>query len=192
MPLVRYARGQVIGVGGAHHLPILSLVRRGRIRLQRIAPDGREVTVAVVTAGGVYGPLVRDTAAASHAVVERPAEVCVADEATMAIVLRDHPRLALAMLRSLSARLVEAEARIETLAFASAPQRVAQSLLARRDGYDRVVRATHEQLAKDAAVARETVSKVLGGLERRGAVATHRRRVDILDLHSVQRLAAGL
>lgn len=169
----------------------LFIVKEGLVRLFRLTADGREVTLSLASAGDVFGVLAPETAEMTFAEVLEPAVVCVVDDQTLTRVFSQEPAFAISLLRRFSDRLGAAEARVQELAFATAPQRIARALLRRCDGRPGQLRTTHADLAKDAAVARETVTKVLADLESTGAVATRRRSVRILQPALLHRMADG-
>lgn len=184
MQIRRHGPGQV--VCGPNSLPGLYILKSGRVRLYRLTSDGREVTLLTATPGDVFGVIGPDPATVTVGEAMQDTVVCVVDEVALNHIVVADPTVAVDLLSRLSERLNIAEERVEELAFASAPQRVARALLRRCPGNFGLLRTTHADLAKDAAVARETVSKVLADLEAGGVVTTRRRLVRILDLPALK------
>jgi CRP/FNR family transcriptional regulator, anaerobic regulatory protein len=78
---------------------------------------------------------------------------------------------------------------LEQVAFASAEDRLAPLLLALQDATG-VVLSTHEQLAAQAGLARETVSRRLSAWAREGLVRLRRGRIEVLKPEALRQHAA--
>jgi CRP/FNR family transcriptional regulator, cyclic AMP receptor protein len=100
-----------------------------------------------------------------------------------------HPRIALNLTRSLSARLRAADDLAELLAFSSVPARLVGELLELMDRYGRVTpagiridaRFTHRQLAEMIGTRRETVTKILNELRNAGPIDVRGRLIWVLE-----------
>jgi CRP-like cAMP-binding protein len=94
----------------------------------------------------------------------------------------------------------EANRRLEQLACASVPSRLAEALLELADRRGRVtprgvrvdLRLTHGQLAEMAGTTRETLTKVVGWLRGEGIAAVARSEIWIDDLATLEDVARGL
>lgn len=190
LPMIRTERDRIVVVPGDPEA--LFVIKEGSVRLYRIASDGREVTLGVLEAGDVFGihPLFGASGRSSFAQCVADCVLCVLREEDLEALIRGHPEIAVRLLRIVGERLADAEDRIEDLAFRSAEQRVARSLLRIlvTSGKDRL-EVSHEEIARAAGVARETATKVLGGLEREGTVKTGYRRLRIVDRGRIEGLA---
>ena len=84
---------------------------------------------------------------------------------------------------SMAARLIEVLALADDLAFRRMDQRLAHLLLERFSKQRQSVRiaTTHEELANDLGSVREVVSRLLKKLERHGAIAMSRGRIELLN-----------
>lgn len=179
-----HVRGQIVRAPG--DMSALYIVKDGRVRLYRLTPDGREVTLRTVRTGDVFGVLGSDRPDETFAEAVQDTAAWVVDEPALHRVVAATPGVVIDLLSQLSARLSVAEARVVELAFASAPQRVARALLRRCDDRAGVLRMTQSELGKDAAVARETVSKVLSDLDGDGVITTRRGMVGVIDVPALR------
>ena len=96
------------------------------------------------------------------------------------------------LIQAMGQRVVEAENRLEQMAYSTIAARLA-SLLLELGGEDprNVVHATHQELANMLGTWRETISKTLQDFRRRGLVASSRRRLTLLDIEGLELEAGG-
>jgi CRP/FNR family transcriptional regulator len=97
------------------------------------------------------------------------------------------------LMQAMGQRVVQAEDRLEQMAYSTIASRLAALLLelAESDSAG-IVRATHQELADMLGTWRETVSKTLQDFRRRGWVASGRRQLALLDAEALQLEAGGL
>ena len=90
-------------------------------------------------------------------------------------------------------RVMEAENRLEQVAYSTIASRLA-ALLLELGGDDprNIVHATHQELADMLGTWRETVSKTLQEFRRRGLIASGRRQLTLLDKNGLQLEAGGI
>jgi CRP-like cAMP-binding protein len=95
------------------------------------------------------------------------------------------------LMQAIGQRVVEAENRLEQVAYSTIASRLAALLLdLAQDDPGGVVRVTHQELADMLGTWRETISKTLQDFRRRGLVASGRRQLTLLDLTGLE-LEAG-
>jgi CRP/FNR family cyclic AMP-dependent transcriptional regulator len=178
------------------------MIDRGKVRLCKVTEDGREVTLAVLTAGEFFGDLGRhdhaeDCDTFSEAVVDSTLfEVSRSDFVEF---VRQAPDTALAVIENMATQLHRRESQIEDLVFRTVSERVASTLIRLADDHGRVgregvtidLRLTHKDIAAMVAATRETVTGVLSGFRRQGAIEMNQKHVRIAD-YGLLRTAAGL
>lgn len=182
LPLLRVTAGELVFTP-LDRPRALYIVKRGRVRLYRLWADGRQVTLGIFEPGEVFGTLELFGGAGRDAFAEAEEEslLCLLREEDLGELIGRHPQVALRLLRILGSRLAAVEEQLENIAFRSAEQRVARSLLRLFGGRrEPRLRVSHEQIARSAGVARETVTKVLGAMEREGWVETGYRSLRVL------------
>ena len=95
-------------------------------------------------------------------------------------VARRHPEFLEVLLGQQSERVRSLGAQVARLAFEPVVRRVTRFLLENTAG-EGVLHCTHQEIAMQVAATRESVSKALGALARRGVVRLGRGRVEVTD-----------
>lgn len=153
-------------------------------------PEGREIIFSRFATGAYFGELAAlDDGERSLAVVARSeAEVLSIPGATFRALHDRVPALRWRITRDLVARIRSLTARNLELTTFSVEQRVASYLLGLaldrnclQAGGHIEDAPTHADIAASIGSNREMVSRVMGGLVRRGAIRTARQRIEILD-----------
>ena len=111
----------------------------------------------------------------------------------LATAARLHPGIALSVVDSLMARVRGLAERVESLTMHDASRRVVRVILNmataayESQGVPMVAGVTHQELAMLAGTSRETATRTISALVRRGIVAQKGRRlvIDLLRLHEV-------
>jgi CRP/FNR family transcriptional regulator len=157
---------------------LIYFVKRGAVRIVRETADGKEVTVALLGPGDLFGEesLFDDGGRTTHAVVVEDALLCTSRADDLFGLLSRDPVLALNVAKVLSERLDDARTTMEDLAYARVGDRIEhlyRKLAAEHgvavDGGLRVdVRLTHADIASLVGSTRETVSLELAKLVERG------------------------
>jgi CRP-like cAMP-binding protein len=188
---MRYRRGQTVYYEGD---PALSLFRveSGLIRIAKLTPKGRVLTVRHVLPGDYFGEEALTKAWRDHQVEAlTDATVVPVDPNGMT-----HENLSL-VTRSLSDQLQRVMAYEYHLQIGDLRQRVARYLLelsktplGGTDEQARLyVRATHELIAEGTSSTRESVSKIVTELRAEGLVQSGYRRITLLDIPALEELA---
>lgn len=159
---------------------LVYLIKRGKVRLARITPDGKEVTIAILGPGDLFGEetLFEEGARTTVATVIEDALVCTAKAEDLFGLLARDPRLALNVAKILNERLLDASATMEDLAYARIPDRLMHlfSRLAAEHGTETAdgirldVRLTHADIASLIGSTRETVSLEMSNLQKAGRI----------------------
>jgi CRP/FNR family transcriptional regulator, cyclic AMP receptor protein len=154
------------------------MIKRGGIRIARLTADGKEVTVAVLGQGDIFGEesLFAGSPRTTFAVALEETLLCQAHAEDLFSLLKAEPQLALNVAKVVSDRLVEMTATVEDLAYAQVSDRL-MHLLRRlalehgrpvEGGVEITVRLTHADIASLVGSTRETVSLELARLVRAG------------------------
>ncbi|MGH3839374.1 MAG: Crp/Fnr family transcriptional regulator, partial [Pseudonocardiaceae bacterium] len=188
-PLRTVAAGQVV-YNPLQPTPVLFIIKRGRIRLYRIAPDGRSVTTAVLGPGVVLGEmdLLGLRMRATWAEALEATELCLMSRTDVQQLLFTDPRIALRIAEQLSARIADLEDRLTDLTCKALAERLAATLcqLARHTP-DEPIRLTHQQLAALVGATRERTTTALGELAKHDLIQLRRGKIVV---HDQTRLAA--
>jgi CRP/FNR family cyclic AMP-dependent transcriptional regulator len=188
-PMKTYAAGEL---PPQNPVEVLFILKVGRVRVFRIAADGRALTTAVITPGTIFGEMVLlgQHMYDNYAEALDEAVVCVMGRADVHRFLLSDPRIAARITAILGARLLEMERRLCDTVFKSVPQRIAATLVTlagqqRRLGVGpRSVRVAlrHDQLAALVGTSRETVTRVLREFADHGLIRGGRGRIILLDI----------
>jgi len=188
-PMKIYSAGALLY---SPHQPVeaLFILKKGRVRIFRVSPDGRALTTALITPGTVFGDMMLLGQQMHDNFAEALDEVvvCVMSRADVHRFLLSDPRIAARISEILGRRVAELERRLSDTVFKSVPQRVAATLCLlageqQKRPLSRGVQLalTHEQIAALTGTSRETATKVLGEYADRGLLRLGRGKVTILD-----------
>ncbi|MBC5800450.1 MAG: Crp/Fnr family transcriptional regulator [Candidatus Eremiobacteraeota bacterium] len=171
-------RGMVFDQGDTTRL--VYLVKRGKVRLARLTADGKEVTIAVLGAGDVFGEeaLFEQATRTTVAICMEETLVCTSKADDLFALLTSDPTLALNVAKVLSDRLGDASATMEDLAYANVSDRIMHVFvrlagehgIETADGIALDVRLTHADIASLIGSTRETVSLEMADLMRSGRI----------------------
>jgi CRP/FNR family transcriptional regulator, cyclic AMP receptor protein len=157
------------------------LLKTGHVRIYRLTEDGKEITLAVLGPGGVFGELALFDEATRQTCAETidNAHICAASVEDFTRLMAHRPQLTTMVAREIARRRNEMETRIAGLAYGTVRGRLATALLQlatehgerRTDGSIRIgVRLSHAELAHMIGTARESCTIELGKLQREGAI----------------------
>jgi len=170
---------------------VVFLLKRGKVDLYRIAPDGRKLVVAALGPHTLFGEmsLIGQRMYGCFAEAADDCLLCVLSRSDLQALIRRNPEVGLRLLADLGNRLQQREAELEALAFQNLPARLAGLLVREADGFGTVVGLSHQDLAERLGTYRETVSQILGRFRSEGLIAIDPRRIRILDPGGLQRYA---
>ena len=171
------------------------VVLSGTVRVQMVAPDGREIVLYRVGGGETCVLTTSCLLAAERYPAEGVAETEVAALALPAgrfeAALDASPDFRRFVFAGYARRLSELLALVEGVRFGSLDARLAALLLRHADPAGRVA-LTHRALAAELGSAREAVTRRLRALRARGLVRTGRGVVEIADRAGLARLASEI
>ena len=177
------------------------VVASGRIRLFSVTPDGKEVLLAFVEPGELFGELalIGSEIREEFAQAATQSTVIAIPKDAMETVLLRNARLSMSVTRYVGLRRRSVERRLKNLMFRSNRERLLGLLreLLEQYGVPIVegilidIRLSHQDLASLIGITRESVTLTLGELQNERIVSLGRQRIVVLDR---QRLiqAAGL
>ena len=172
---------------------VLFILKKGRVRLYHLSPDGKALTIAVLEAGTIFGEmaLLGQQLHQSYAEALDPCLLCLMSREDVKSMLLSDPRIATRIAEILGQRLINAEQRLSDFAFKNLPERLASLLLqlARppkvrlfRVAYGPPeVRFTHEALAEMVGTYRETATKILNEFRAQGLIDLKRGCILLVD-----------
>lgn len=189
VPVLSYPPGTIIYEPGAR-LNRLYFLKRGHVRLYWLSPEGKQLTLALLKDGNIFGETDSFATGAGSCYAETFSEtlVCTMTTADLIRFMQERPPVAIKMIEILSRELKNAQELAATLALQDVRSRVLYLLmkLAEEFGpcqpgaYTRLnLRLTQQDVAHMIGATRESVSAVLADLSRQGVVRTARGSIAI-------------
>jgi CRP/FNR family transcriptional regulator/CRP/FNR family cyclic AMP-dependent transcriptional regulator len=168
----------------------LFVIVHGRVKVTVMSEDGREVILSILKDGDIFGEM---------SLLDgkpRSASVIATDETELIMLRRSDfldrltrfPEMAIKMLATLASRLRRTNRQVESLALLNVYGRIAGTLLQLAEDQGTKSpqgvltipeRPIHQEIANMAGTTRETVSRVLNDLERRGYLSRDGRSIVI-------------
>lgn len=177
----------------------LYIIVDGKVKLARLAPDGRENLLSVMGPSDMFGELsIFDPGPrTSSAVCVTEVTAATMDSTLLKRWIDEHPEISQQLLRVLARRLRRTNASLADLIFTDVPGRVAKTLLqlANRFGTQEggALRVNHdltqEEIAQLVGASRETVNKALATFAHRGWIRLEGKSVLIVDTEHLARRA---
>lgn len=169
----------------------LYVVVEGAVRAFRESADGREQVIHVERAGATVAevPVFDDGTYPSTVAAEVDSTLLFLDKRDVRLLCLEHPQIALAALKVLSARLRRCAELVETLSLREVGQRLARFLLGEarargtraNKGLDVTLAVTNQQIAARVGSVREVVSRALTRLQQDGLIVLQGRHLYIPD-----------
>jgi len=167
-------------------------LNKGRVKIGTNNDDGKEITKAILGPGEVFGELslIGEKKRRDFAICMEDTSVCIVTTAEMKELMRDYSGFYAFMMKIMGNRVLEMEARLESLVFKDSRTRIIEFLInlannkGQRVGYETLVRKfmTHQEIANLTATSRQTVTTILNDLRTRNILTFDRRRLLIRDL----------
>ncbi|MBI4329294.1 MAG: Crp/Fnr family transcriptional regulator [Chloroflexi bacterium] len=173
---------------------LLFLLKRGRVQLYTLSPDGRRLIIAILEPQTFFGEmsLLGQSMVSTFAEAMEDSTLCVMTRDDVERLLLNKPAVALRILEVLGQRLQEAESRLQETVFKSVPARIAAFLLrlsSEKEGYE--VTLSHQEIADVLGVYRETVTNALDEMKTAGVVDIGRRKVVVRKVEALRQRAQG-
>ena len=177
----------------------LFILKKGRVRVYKMTPEGREFTLAVLEDGTVFGEMALTSQRLRNAYAEamEPSNLSVMCRADVERLILEKPRVGLQLVHLLSDRLSTYETRLEDLGLKEVPARLASLILLliedqgirTSDGHKIPTRYTHQQLGTMIGANREAVTRAFTVLRETGAVEVRRRYIHVENIEVLERAA---
>ncbi len=177
----------------------LFLLQKGKVRIFRMAPDGREFTLAVVESGTVFGEmaLTGQQLEGAYAQAMEPSQVSTMLRVDLERLVVEKPEVGLRIMRVLSERLRRQETRLEDANMKDVHARLAGIIVLLVEsegvrtgaGYRIPAHYTHERLGTMIGTNRVAVTRAFGLLQDEGVVELRRRLIHVTDIEALRRSA---
>jgi CRP/FNR family transcriptional regulator, cyclic AMP receptor protein len=177
----------------------LYVIKRGRLRLYSVTPDGRQLTLDILDKGRVVGRMswLGQDLSGVYAEAIEDALICSFTPEELRRLIDRFPGVGVNIIRYLSNRLALSEREREIMAFRSVEQRLAARLLELLDRFGEPVaggtaidaRLTQQELAEMIGTSRETLAMSISGLRERGILDMHNQRVVVREVEALRAVA---
>ena len=182
----KYQKGSVIYLPAELASGVLLLLT-GRVKICTHGIDGKQTILAFVEPGELFGELtvVGQTQREDQAQAVEESSLLLIPNDEMQRLIRMYPEVSLGITKLMGLRRQRIERRLKYLLFHSNRERLIHLLLElaadygkqAEDGIELDIRLSHQDLANIIGATRETVTVILGDLQRKGRVRLHRRRI---------------
>lgn len=171
---------------------VLFLLKKGRVQLYRISPEGKKLIIATLGPGSLFGEMAMVGQGMHNTFAEAAEEctLCVMGRSDLERVLLDRPQVGLRLVETLGRRLRETEARLEDIAFKNIPARLASLLLRLQQEHGNTIEGyTHQDFAEMIGTYRETATQTLNDFKREGLLDIGRKRLELYDPEGLRAIA---
>jgi CRP-like cAMP-binding protein len=159
---------------------LVFVVKTGTIKITRVNDEGKEVILALLGPGEMFGELaiLDGEARSANALAQENCELLAINKEDFLDILKNHPTVSYSVMCELAKRLRKSDQQIEALSLSDAEHRIGVSLLnlAEDMGVIRKGKVTiqnlpyQQDIANMAGTSRETVSRVLKILENKNMI----------------------
>jgi len=184
--IVEYRKGQTI-YSQEQPSTALYLVIGGKIKVSRLADDGRQVVVDIYQSDEFFGEsaFLGLAPRSEQAVAMENAKLMAWTTAEIEDMIAKRPRLAVALVQIFVQRTMDFVSRIESFSADNIAQRLARSLLRfsdrlgqrSEDGSVRMVAFTHEMLSQYVGTSREIVTHYMNQFRKEGYLQYSRKGI---------------
>lgn len=187
----QYGAGEQVFAIGSPGQSMMA-VRSGAVRITLPSAGGREIILADLGPGEVFGEisLLDGRERSANAVALSGSELLILERRHILPFLENNPQTCLKLLQVLCGRLRHANDMVGDIAFCDLPKRLARQLL-RLGAADKARLACSQvELANMIGASRENVNRCLNDWQRRGIVSLEEGRIAIVEPSALEQLAA--
>jgi len=181
-----FSRGSVIIVAEDEG-DAFFIIRKGRVKVNILHGDGREVILSILGKGEVFGELalLDGRPRSANVITLEETELITLRRSEFLQLMNNQPAIIMGLLDELVSRLRKTDHQIGGLALLDATSRISRTLvrLAAEHGVETAAgvlvahKITHQQLANMSGTTRETVTRVLKRLESQGYITMQGRQI---------------
>lgn len=191
-----YKKGETVFKEGGYSKG-LYCVNKGKIKLSKMGPSGKEQIIRFAAKGDVmgYNSMLSKKSLSSSAVVLEDAAVCFIPAFKFFELIKEVPGFSLTLLELTARNWNNASRLITDMAQKTTKERLAEMLLWLKEtfGLDEEdcidVVLTREEIANMVGTATEAVIRLLADLKKEKLIALEGKRIRLLDIHGLVVLA---
>ncbi len=172
------------------------LLLSGRMRIYKSSPDGKEYTLHIIHPGNIFAEaaIFKGKGFPANCVALEDSVVAFFPKNEFIQLLTTSPHIALKIIGTLSSWLRDFSRTIEELSLKEVPARLASYLLTeveKSDSKSFDLSISKTQLASQIGTISETLSRTLRKMRDAKIIIVEGKRIDILDLDSLEAIANG-
>ncbi|MGO8919389.1 MAG: Crp/Fnr family transcriptional regulator [Stellaceae bacterium] len=189
----RFASGEVIFRVGSPGQSMMAVLA-GMVRITAPSTDGKEIVLADLGSGEVFGEmaLLDGGERSADAAALTNCDLLVLERRDMLTVLERHPGVAIKLLQVLCERLRRTDQQISEIAFLGLPMRLAKALLRVGGGAPQAKLAlSQRELGTMIGGTRESVNRCLREWHRRGVIQLEEGWIIIRDAAALEEIGRG-
>lgn len=185
-----YSRKSIVFHEGDHG-DTLYIIKSGRVKIAKVAIDGREKTLTIMQPGDFFGEMaIFDNLprSATAEAIDNDVRLFGLNKKDFERLVHEYPSIALRIMKDLTRRIRQINQQIEDLAFKDVHGRVSSTLFQLLETEEQIrgqqlncLRMTHQDLANMVGSSRETVTRALNRLQNEGIIAISHQQIEILD-----------
>ncbi|VAX19849.1 Transcriptional regulator, Crp/Fnr family [hydrothermal vent metagenome] len=174
-------------------------LKKGRVKLTRTSPDGKEMIVALINPGEVFGEMsiVDADERTDYAITMDECLICAISKNDFREFIEKNPALNLELTKLIGFRMRKYSERIEGLIFKDAQQRVISFILNLAEEQGKTIGdeifvkpfLTHQDIASLTACSRQTVNAILTSLREDDLIDFDRRKLIIKNKSELLKLS---
>ncbi|MBF2051876.1 MAG: Crp/Fnr family transcriptional regulator [Candidatus Sericytochromatia bacterium] len=185
-----YSRKSIVFHEGDHG-DTLYIIKSGRVKIAKVAIDGREKTLTIMQPGDFFGEMaIFDNLprSATAEAIDNDVRLFGLNKKDFERLVHEYPSIALRIMKDLTRRIRQINQQIEDLAFKDVHGRVSSTLFQLLETEEQIrgqqlncLRMTHQDLANMVGSSRETVTRALNRLQNEGIISISHQQIEILD-----------
>lgn len=192
-----YLKGQQIFTEGNSPTG-LHCVNKGKIKVSQSGFEGKEQIIRLAKEGDILGyrSLISGEAYTASAIAIEDSKVCIIPKNLFFEMIQKNPDITGRIMKLLASDLKDAENKITNLAQKPVIERLAEAILMLKEYYGFVrdenslnITITREEIANIVGTATETAIRILSELKREGIIALDGKKIKILNIDALIKLA---
>lgn len=183
-----YERGRVLFMEGEFGEAV-HFVMEGKVKIYKTSEDGREHILYIAVPGDIFAEVIlfNEVNYPATAEVLEKARIAVIRNEDLEKVLKAHPSMAVAIIKVLNKRLMDAQQQVKSLALHNTHGRTAQMLMKlatehgnkTENGLELELVISRQELANMVGTTRETVTRVLMAFKKYNLIEIERNTIRI-------------
>jgi CRP-like cAMP-binding protein len=167
------------------------LIKRGIVKISTLTDEGKEIVLAFLNPGDVFGELavVDPTPRDHYAEIHEDALICIFSRKDFLELMKLYPEMAFRVTKILGLRVRRLSNRVENLLFKSAHARLAQTLVELSGEYGirdaagilLTLKLSQQELGSLIGLSRESVNLCLSDFKRQGLLESSGRSLRLLE-----------